>query len=500
MKQTDVLVVGSGIAGLFLAIKVAKNRPDLTVTIMVKDTAAETNTRYAQGGIAGLLARSESGFEEHVQDTLAAGGGICDEEVVRMVVQQAPERLRELIALGVDFDRDASGDFNLALEGGHTKPRILHCADCTGAEIEQALLRALKSLPNIIVLENHFAESLVVKQNICLGVRYIDAGGRYQAMAAGALVLCTGGCGQLFARTTNASIATADGVAMAHRAGAGLAGMEYIQFHPTALYEPGKSKCFLLTEALRGFGAHLLDEKGKRFMFKYDTRGELATRDVVSAAIRAEMKRSNAAHVYLDCRHIAKEAFTSHFKTIYDYCTSVALDPQFTLLPVAPVAHYQCGGVVVDTHARTSVKKLYAVGECAHTGLHGSNRLASNSLLEAVVYAHQAAEAICSGPLTIQNIPAVAEKKTPSAGAERIRELHDSLRQMMDDAFLDRESFNRVAFTELVWEIEFEYGKGLRERAACELSNMALAATLIVNALYSAPAAPALPRVRITKS
>lgn len=485
MKQTDVLVVGSGIAGLFFAIKAARKRLDLSITIMVKDTAVETNTRYAQGGIAGVLTRSRNHFEEHIKDTLAAGGGVCDEEVVRMVVQQAPERLCELIDLGVEFDRDTSGSFDLALEGGHSQPRILHHSDSTGAEIEQALLRAVRELPNITLLENYFAESLLTKEDKCIGVRYIDPDGNYRKVAAGSVILCTGGCGQLFAKTTNPAVATADGLAMAHRAGARLAGMQYIQFHPTALYEPGKSQCFLLSEALRGFGAHLLDEDGKRFVFKYDPRGELATRDLVSAAICAEMKRRGTAHVYLDCRHLEQEAFRSHFYTIYNYCCAIGLDPAVHLLPVVPVAHYQCGGIAVDRHAKTSVKRLYAIGECAHTGLHGSNRLASNSLLEAVVYAHQAAEAVCSEPVIIETVSPLAKKPCVSISLERIGELHESLRQMMDNAFLDREMFDRAAFTELIWEIDFELGDGLREKAACELSNMALAASQIVNSLYT---------------
>ncbi|WP_116788685.1 L-aspartate oxidase [Flavobacterium psychrotrophum] len=395
MLKTDILVVGTGIAGLFFAIKTAMKRKDLSITIMTKDFAEVSNTQFAQGGIAAVLNTLEDSFEQHIDDTIRAGGGCSDKEVVRMVVEQAPERLYELIGLGVHFDTVNKG-YDLALEGGHSHKRILHHGDTTGEEVERALLATVMSLSNITILEKHTVIDLVVENKTCVGAFYFTPDNRIHYTRFRTLVLSTGGCGQLFKHTTNPAIATADGIAIAYRAGAEIADMQYIQFHPTALYEPGKNPSFLLTEALRGYGAHIVNHEGKRFLFQTDSRGELATRDIVSGAIGEEFRKSGKNCVFLDCRHLDKETFAVHFPAILAYCKSIKLDPFTDLLPITPVAHYQCGGIVVNKNAQSSVNGLYAIGECARTGLHGKNRLASNSLLEAVVYAHQAAQAVCN--------------------------------------------------------------------------------------------------------
>lgn len=393
--KTDILVIGTGIAGLSFAIKTAQKRSDLAITIMTKELAEVSNTKFAQGGIAAVLNTIEDSFEEHINDTLKAGGGSCNEDVVRMVVHQAPERLQELIAMGVDFDKNRDG-YDLALEGGHSRKRILHHGDTTGMEMERALLAKVKTLPNIRILENHTVIDLVTDHDTCVGAFYFTPDNKVEYIRFRAIVLSTGGCGQLFKHTTNPGVATGDGIALAYRAGAAVADMQYIQFHPTAFYETDKNPFFLLSEALRGFGAHIVNEQGKRFLFTTDTRGELATRDIVSKAIGEELRRSGKNNVYLDCRHIDKEAFEVHFPSIFAYLTAAGYDPLNRVIPITPVAHYQCGGIAVNKNAHSTIKQLYAIGECARTGLHGKNRLASNSLLEAIVYAHQASLEICT--------------------------------------------------------------------------------------------------------
>jgi L-aspartate oxidase len=401
MKKTDILIIGSGVAGLFFAIKMAKKRPELSITIMTKEKAKNSNTQLAQGGIAVVTDSIEDSFEQHIQDTLKSGGGSCDEEIVKMVVHQAPKRLDELIDIGVSFDKNKSGIWNLGLEGGHSQHRILHHKDISGAEIEKKLINTINQLSNITVLENHLVIDVNAKKNkgnpYCTGAFYCDkVNGRIKYIRAKTVVLSTGGCGQLFKNTTNPEIATGDGIAIASRAGALIKDMQYIQFHPTALYEEDKNPFFLISEAVRGFGAHIVNEDQKRFIFKDDIRGELATRDIVSQAISKEIEISGKPYVYLDCRHLHLEDFYKHFPSITDYCKTLGLHPKTDLIPIVPVAHYQCGGINVDKNSETNIKNLYAIGECSRTGLHGKNRLASNSLLEALVFAHQASEHIDS--------------------------------------------------------------------------------------------------------
>lgn len=401
MLKTDILIIGSGISGLFFAMKTAKKRPDLSIVIMTKKTAPNTNTQLAQGGIAVVTNHIKDSFEQHIKDTLKSGGGHCDQAIVKMVIEQAPERLEELLKIGTSFDKNQEGQWDLGLEGGHSQHRILHHKDSSGLEIEKKLLKIIEQLPNIQLFENYQVIDLNTEtkqeQTTSCGAFFYDKNtDQIKYIRTRCIVLSTGGCGQLFENTTNPEIATGDGIAMAARAGAEIEDMQYIQFHPTALFRGEKNPLFLISEAVRGFGAHIVNEEGKRFLFKYDSRGELATRDIVSHAIYREMHESRKKHVYLDCRHLDPSAFYQKFPSIAKHCNEIELFPEKDLIPIVPAAHYQCGGIKVDRNGLTTVKNLYAIGECARTGLHGKNRLASNSLLEALVFAHQASENINS--------------------------------------------------------------------------------------------------------
>lgn len=402
MPKTDVLIIGSGIAGLSVAIKVAQRFPDRQCMVITKQESAESNTRYAQGGIAVVSDFVNDSFEDHITDTLKAGDGLCDPVVVRHVVHQAPERLRELIDMGADFDRNSSGELVLGREGGHKANRIIHYHDVTGLNISTALLEKIKTLPNISLLSHHLALDLLVTNETipaCYGAYVLNQEtNEIEKYIAAVTVLATGGAGQLYRTTTNPLIATGDGIAMAYRAGARVSNMEFVQFHPTALYDPLTSPAFLISEAVRGQGAYLRNGKGDRFMFRYHIDGELACRDVVSRAIGSEIQASKEQFVYLDCTHLSKETLKDHFPNIYTKCLSKGIDITKDRIPVAPAAHYLCGGIDVDLRSRTSVANLYACGECSNTGLHGANRLASNSLLEATVFAHNCFEDI-SGSL-----------------------------------------------------------------------------------------------------
>ncbi|AWK06188.1 L-aspartate oxidase [Flavobacterium crocinum] len=397
MLTTDILIIGSGISGLFFAMKTAQKRPDLSIVIMTKEAARNTNTQLAQGGIAVVTDLIKDSFNKHIHDTLRSGGGLCDREIVNMVITQAPERLKELIEIGTSFDKDEKGRWNLGLEGGHSQHRILHHKDSSGLEIERKLLKIIRKMPNIELWENHMVIDLNTEtrknKTTCTGVFFYDKKhNRIKYIRTRTVVLSTGGCGQLFENTTNPKIATGDGLAMAARAGAEIVDMQYIQFHPTALYTSKENPLFLISEAVRGFGAHIVNEDKKRFLFKYDIRGELATRDMVSSAISKELRLSGKDHVYLDCRHLNKAEFYANFPIIAAHCNELGIKPEKDLIPIVPAAHYQCGGIKVDQNGTTAIPNLYAIGECARTGLHGKNRLASNSLLEALVFAHQASE------------------------------------------------------------------------------------------------------------
>ena len=401
-RTTDILVIGSGVAGLTFAVKMAEKRPDLNITIVTKDKMEESNTKYAQGGIATVWNLDKDNFEKHIEDTMDAGDELNDPEVVRMVITEGPKRVRELIEWGARFDKKNSGEYELGREGGHSENRVLHYKDITGWEVERTLIEKVRSLKNITVLEDYFALELITQHHLGRIVSKItpniECYGAYvlnkktlatETVLAKITVLTTGGAGQLYKLTTNPKVATGDGIAMVYRAKGRIANMEFIQFHPTALYDPKEeSPNFLISEAVRGHGGILKNADGKEFMHKYDKRGSLAPRDIVARAIDKEMKSHGTDHVYLDVRHIDKDDFVKHFPNIYEKCISIGIDPMKEMIPVAPACHYFCGGVVVDKEGRTSIRNLYAAGEVTYTGLHGANRLASNSLLEGLVYAH----------------------------------------------------------------------------------------------------------------
>ncbi len=403
MKQTDFLVIGSGIAGLTYALKVAHHFPDKKILIITKAAADETNTKYAQGGIAVVNDLENDSFEKHIDDTLIAGDGLCNEQVVEIVVKEGPERVNELIEWGARFDKEHDGDYKRGKEGGHSESRIMHHKDITGWEMERALLDAVSHQKNIELIKHCFVVDIITQHHLgylitkgtpdveCYGVYVLNLQtNRIEKIISTNTLLATGGNGQVYRTTTNPSIATGDGVAMLYRAKGRIENMEFIQFHPTALYEPGvRGHAFLITEAVRGDGGILRNNKDEAFMEKYDERKDLAPRDIVARAIDSEMKKTGTENMYLDCRHFTKEKFTEHFPNIYQKCLSIGIDISKDMIPVAPAAHYSCGGIKTDEWGRSSIKNLYACGECASTGLHGANRLASNSLLEAMVFAHR---------------------------------------------------------------------------------------------------------------
>jgi len=405
MLKTDFLIIGSGIAGLTFAVKTAKRFPGKTITILTKVNTDETNTKYAQGGIAVVNDLERDSFEKHIEDTLIAGDGLCDKDIVEAVVKEGPERVNEIIEWGARFDKEPGGEYMRGKEGGHSEYRILHHKDVTGQEIERALVEEAKKFPNIRIHNHWFVVDIITQHHLgylvtkstpdiqCYGVYALNLhNNNIEKILAKVTLMASGGVGQVYRTTTNPRIATGDGIAMAYRAKARIENMEFIQFHPTALYEIGVSPSFLITEAVRGDGGILRNKEGEAFMPRYDERKDLAPRDVVARAIDSEMKRTGTEHVYLDCRHMDHEKFIAHFPNIYARCKETGIDVFTQMIPVAPAAHYCCGGVKVDEHGRSSVNNLYACGECSSTGLHGANRLASNSLLEALVFAHRCCE------------------------------------------------------------------------------------------------------------
>lgn len=408
-RKTDVLIVGSGIAGLTCAIKIAAERPDLKITVMSKSVREESNTRYAQGGIAAVWNEKDDTMEKHVADTLDAGDGLCKEDVVRMVVTEGPLRVQELIEWGARFDKEVDGEYNLGREGGHTENRILHYKDITGWEIQRTLVEKAAQYPNILILENCFAIDLLTQHHLgytvtrltpdieCFGVYALDKHNLdVETHLARLTILATGGAGQIYRATTNPIIATGDGMAMMYRAKGRISNMEFVQFHPTSLYNPAvENQAFLISEAVRGFGAVLRTRDGEEFMHKYDERKSLAPRDIVARAIDNEMKRLGDEFVFLDCRHLNMEEFKLHFPNIYEKCLATGIDVAKNMIPVVPACHYFCGGILVDKSGRTSINRLFAAGECTASGLHGANRLASNSLLEGLVYGHNIAQEVC---------------------------------------------------------------------------------------------------------
>ncbi len=401
VHKYDFLIIGSGIAGMSYALKVAKHGK---VALVAKTKLEDGNTFYAQGGIASVTNPWDN-FEKHIDDTIDAGAGLCNREVVETVVKNAPEQILELVKWGVNFDRDEDGYFDLHKEGGHSEFRILHHKDNTGMEIQTSLIKAIRRDPNIDVYDNHFTIEILTQHHLgeiitnntpnieCYGAYILDLQSNIvHTFLSRITMMSTGGIGCIYQTTTNPLVATGDGIAMVARAKGMVKGMEFVQFHPTALYKPGVHPSFLITEAMRGYGGVLKTKNGKEFMHKYDTRLSLAPRDIVARAIDTEMKNRGDDHVYLDVTHKKPEETIKQFPTIYKKCIDYGIDITKEMIPVAPAAHYLCGGIDVNLDGETSIKRLYANGECSCTGLHGANRLASNSLIEAVVFGDLAAK------------------------------------------------------------------------------------------------------------
>lgn len=500
MIQSDYLVIGSGIAGLTFSVKIAEKFPERNIVIVTKASEEESNTKYAQGGVAIVLNHEKDSFKKHVDDTLIAGDGLCNKEVVEMVISQGPDRLKELLEWGAHFDEDASGNLDLAKEGGHSEFRIVHHKDITGFEIETALLKRIHQLPNITLLAHHYAIDLITNHHIktqnpleksCYGAYVLNQNtGNIFTIKAKSTLLASGGIGRVYGHTTNPIIATGDGIAMAYRAKVKISDMEFVQFHPTALYDVrGDQSSFLISEAVRGFGAYLRNQSGYRFMPDYDDRAELASRDIVSQSIDSELKKSGETHVFLDCTHLDIEGFKAHFPNIYQKCLDNHIDIKTDWIPVVPASHYLCGGIDVDLDGKTSVKNLFACGECTKTGLHGANRLASNSLLEAMVYAHNIFKYHCKtnlDPISL-DIPNWNDKGT-SITKEHVIIQHNlkQLQAIMRDYVGIVRSNDRlegaVKRLDLIYtDVETFYKKSKITTSLCELRNMLNVAHLIIN-------------------
>jgi L-aspartate oxidase len=495
---TDYLVIGSGVAGLTFALEAAAHGDVLLVT---KRSADESNTKYAQGGIAAVLSAGDS-FDAHIADTLKAGAGLCHERTVEICVKEGPARVRDLQNVGARFDR-ADGakddaDLDLHLEGGHSARRVAHAADMTGREVERALLDAVKASPRVRILENHCAVDLITLAKyggpeVCTGAYVLDEeSGQVKTLFARAVVLASGGAGKVYLYTTNPDVATGDGVAMAYRAGAEIANLEFYQFHPTCLFHP-QARRFLLTEAMRGEGAVLRRLDGTAFMKEHDSRGDLAPRDVVARAVDFEMKKTGAEHVLLDITDKKPAFVRERFPNIYEECLRWGIDITSQPIPVVPAAHFMCGGVTTNFEGRTTIPGLWAIGECASTGLHGANRLASNSLLEGLVFAHRAAAALADIDRS-KPWPDVPEWETggatPSDEAVIITQNWDEVRRLMwnyvgivrSNGRL-RRAARRIAL--LQEEIAEYYWKYFVTRDLLELRNIACVAQLVVECAAS---------------
>lgn len=505
LVKSDVLIIGTGVAGLSCAIKIANKRPDLSIVIVSKTHITETNTSWAQGGIATVWDFDDDNFDLHVEDTLDAGDGLCDESVVRIVVEEGHMRVKELIEWGTEFSKTQDGDYDLGKEGGHSRNRILHYKDITGAEIQRALTLTVRSLKNVTIYENYFAINLITEHHLgknvtrltphitCFGAYIMDKNSKdIETFLAKTTVLASGGAGQIYRSTTNPTVATGDGIAMFYRAKGHVANMEFIQFHPTALYNPsGEKPDFLVSEAVRGFGGILKTKDGKTFMEKYDDRLSLAPRDIVARAIDNEMKIRGEEFVCLDCTHLDKDKFYEHFPNIYNKCISIGIDPMRDMIPVVPACHYTCGGILTDEEGKTSIDNLFAAGECTCTGLHGANRLASNSLLEGLVYGHRVAERVTAmidiinfrDDIPMWEYEGTTEPKEQILITQSVKELKDIMSYYVgivrSDVRLKR-ALDRLFL--LYKETETLYAENKLSPQLCELRNLITIGYLVTSA------------------
>ncbi|MDD4514215.1 L-aspartate oxidase [Massilibacteroides sp.] len=499
IKRYDFLVIGSGIAGMSFALKVAGKG---TVALISKTNLEEANTYFAQGGIASVTNLITDNFEKHIEDTMIAGDQLSSREAVEKVVRNAPAQIKELISWGVDFDKDDKGNFDLHREGGHSEFRILHHKDNTGAEIQDSLIKAVQKHPNIDIYENHFTIEILTQHHLgvtvtrqtpdieCYGAYVMDmTTGKIDTFLSKITLMATGGIGAIYQTTTNPMVATGDGIAMVYRAKGTVKDMEFVQFHPTALYHPGDRPSFLITEAMRGYGGVLRTKDGKEFMQKYDSRLSLAPRDIVARAIDNEMKNQGDEHVYLDVTHKDAEETKKHFPNIYKKCLEIGIDITREYIPVAPAAHYLCGGIKVDLDARSSISRLYAVGECSCTGLHGGNRLASNSLIEAVVYADAAAKhssSILNSLSYQENIPEWNDEGTSSPEelvliTQSIKEVGQIMSTYVGIVRSDirlKRAWNRLDI--IYEETESLFKRSVASKDICELRNMVNTGYLIM--------------------
>lgn len=502
MIQTDVLIIGAGIGGLTTAIKIAEQRPDLKITALTKTDERESNTRYAQGGVAAVWNLAVDSFEKHIEDTLDAGDGLCDLEAVKIVVEEGPQRVRDLIDWGARFDKNREEHYDLGREGGHSENRILHFKDITGWEIQRTLVDKANRLPNLEIHEHYFAVDLITQHHLgytitrltpdieCYGAYVLDKQTQQiDTILAKVTVVAAGGGGQVYRTTTNPVIASGDGIAMVYRAKGHLENMEFVQFHPTALFQAaGENPAFLISEAVRGFGGILKTRDGEEFMHKYDPRKSLAPRDIVARAIDSEMKINGDECMFLDCRHLDQDGFLAHFPNIYEKCKSIGIDPFVDMIPVAPACHYLCGGIRVDALGRSSIQRLYACGECTCTGLHGANRLASNSLLEALVYGHRIADDILAkiehwdyaSGIPEWNASGTTDPKEMVLITQSIKELKEIMSSYVGIVRSDvrlRRALNRLSL--LYQETETLYHSTTLSPQLCELRNLITIAYLI---------------------
>ncbi len=497
-KKYDFLVIGSGIAGLSFALKVADHG---SVCIITKGSITESNTTYAQGGISAVTYKPDS-FEKHINDTITAGAGLSNSEVVKKVVTEAPEIINQLVNWGTIFDKTSDGKYDLHREGGHTENRILHHKDNTGYEIQRALTDAVKKNKNIEVLENHFAVEIITQHHLgeivnkwrkdieCYGAYVLNHNtNNVETILARVTLMATGGIGAVYHTTTNPPIATGDGIAMVYRAKGAIENMEFIQFHPTSLFNPRERPSFLITEAMRGFGGVLKRKDGARFMYKYDERENLAPRDIVARAIDNEMKTTGDDFVYLDVTHKKPEEIMEHFPNIYQKCNDMGIDITKEMIPVVPAAHYACGGIRVDTNGRSTISRLYAAGECSSTGLHGANRLASNSLLESVVYADAAAKDAVANFLLYNHCDRVPEWNDEGTSQPEemvlITQSQKELEQIMSyyvgivrSNLRLKRALDRLEI--LYHEIEDLYQRSVVSQRLCELRNTVQVGYLII--------------------